>query len=424
MYNPIISNFAQQWKALTERKEAETPKIPKILKALPIIRWSEAFIDHLNRKIGARTIPLAYVIRQNATPPAVVPPLETSLPHSAEHGSVEADLIARALHTHPLYRDDNAEVYFDLEQALRGTSYIASIKPFQRSRNGRDAFFAVQNQYAGEDKWQAELKRQQDIVHNRLWKGQSNFTLDRFIAQHRNAFVMMQECANHVPFQLPNEFTRVTHLLDNIQCDDASLQAAMALVRNDRAVAPVPGKMNNFEDAAAFIIPHDPVAKKRRATQKRNQVTVASADAEENKRQKSEALISSTSAKTSVGKTGVELRFYKRKEYNALTKEQKHELWQWQQNNKAKRNSTSKTSSTKDAKNNDIAAAVAKELNKRKEAEETENEQQANFEKYIMSIVAKQSSKVTASSMQSQVEESPKVTINSILKRVKRPGKK
>ena len=228
----------------------------------------------------------------------------------------------------------------------------------------------------------------------------------------------MQECANHVPFQLPNEFTRVTHLLDNIQCDDASLQAAMALVRNDRAVAPVPGKMNNFEDAAAFIIPHDPVAKKRRATQKRNQVTVASADAEENKRQKSEALISSTSAKTSVGKTGVELRFYKRKEYNALTKEQKHELWQWQQNNKAKRNSTSETSSTKDAKNNDIAAAVAKELNKRKEAEETENEQQANFEKYIMSIVAKQSSKVTASSMQSQVEESPKVTINSILKRV------
>ena len=198
----------------------------------------------------------------------------------------------------------------------------------------------------------------------------------------------------------------------------------MALVRNDRAVAPVPGKMNNFEDAAAFIIPHDPVAKKRRATQKRNQVTVASADAEENKRQKSEALISSTSAKTSVGKTGVELRFYKRKEYNALTKEQKHELWQWQQNNKAKRNSTSKTSSTKDAKNNDIAAAVAKELNRRKEAEETENEQQANFEKYIMSIVAKQSSKVTASSMQSQVEESPKVTINSILKRVKRPGKK
>ena len=86
------------------------------------------------------------------------PPLATDLPHSAEHGSVEADLIARVLHTHPLYRDDNAEVYFDLEHALRGTSYVASLKPFQRARNGRDPFFAVRNQYGGEDKWQSELK--------------------------------------------------------------------------------------------------------------------------------------------------------------------------------------------------------------------------------------------------------------------------
>ena len=43
----------------------------------------------------------------------------------------------------------------------------------------------------------------------------------------------MQQCAVHVEFQLPNEYSRVSYLLDAIETTDASLQAAMALVRND-----------------------------------------------------------------------------------------------------------------------------------------------------------------------------------------------
>ena len=151
----------------------------------------KAFVDYCNRKIGSRTIPLAYVIRKDANVPTAAPALDPGFPHSAEHGSVEADLIARASHNHPLFRDDNAEVYFDLEIALRGTSYLASIKPFQRRRNGRDAFMAIKSQYASRDKWQTELKRQEDIVLNRVWKGQGNNTLDRFVGQHQNAFIMM-----------------------------------------------------------------------------------------------------------------------------------------------------------------------------------------------------------------------------------------
>ena len=64
-------------------------------------------------------------------------------------------------------------------------------------------------------------------------KGQSNFSLDKFITQHRNAFVSIQQCSFHVAIQLPNEYTRVGYLLDTIETSDDSLQAAMALVRND-----------------------------------------------------------------------------------------------------------------------------------------------------------------------------------------------
>ena len=61
-WNQIMSNFEIQWKALKERKDEDDPDVPKITKALPIIKWTEAFQDFLNRVIGARMIPLAYVI--------------------------------------------------------------------------------------------------------------------------------------------------------------------------------------------------------------------------------------------------------------------------------------------------------------------------------------------------------------------------
>jgi hypothetical protein len=85
-------------------------------------------------------------------------------------------------------------------------------------------------QYAGEDKWQSELKHQDELLHKRQWKGQSNFSLEKSIAQHRNAFLSMRQFTEHITFQLPNDQTRVSYLLDTIQCNDPGLQAAMAQV--------------------------------------------------------------------------------------------------------------------------------------------------------------------------------------------------
>eukprot|EP00957_Ditylum_brightwellii_P001602 125128-Ditylum_brightwellii.AAC.1 len=64
-----------------------------------------------------------------------------------------------------------------------------------------------------------------------VWKGQSNFSLEKFFAQHCNAYVLMQLCAEHVTYQLPDEFSRAGYLLDVIQCNDAELQAGIANVK-------------------------------------------------------------------------------------------------------------------------------------------------------------------------------------------------
>ena len=130
-WNTMMKNFDVQWTTLKETKGEDSPETPKISKALPVLKWMEAFQDFLNRKIRNRNIPLAYIIQDEPNPPAAALPLAPGQPHSIEHGSVEAELIAWALHTHALFQNDNSDLYFLLEEATWSTPYAASIKPFQ-----------------------------------------------------------------------------------------------------------------------------------------------------------------------------------------------------------------------------------------------------------------------------------------------------
>jgi hypothetical protein len=143
-------------------------------------------------------------------------PLAQNQPHSNEHESVTGDLEVRASHEQALFRDDNAFVYHYLEEATRSTPYAASIKPFQRRKDGRGAWLALLGQYAGNDKWEAEIKIQEAVLHTRTWKGQSHFSRESFLSQHRNAYVSMEACAEHVQYQLPTQHSRIGFLLDAI----------------------------------------------------------------------------------------------------------------------------------------------------------------------------------------------------------------
>ena len=270
------------------------------------------FKDHLSRVIGVHKIPLAYVIRDNVTVVAPAPTLATGFPHSTVHGSVEAEMIFRASHSHVSYAEDNSKVYYLVEEATRATQYAATIKPYQRGKDGRGAFLALVTQFAGRDKWEAEFTKQDDLLHTFKWKGQSNFPLERFVAQHRNAYVMMQQASTHVPHQLPDERKRVGFLLDAIESNDASLQAAMASIRADDT-----GTRQNFEAAVALILPQDPVAKRKKEKRKHPEVDGVTAE------------ISAVGGKPATGKSGVEYRYYTGEEYSKLNKEQKNELREW-----------------------------------------------------------------------------------------------
>ena len=124
----------------------------------------------------------------------------------------------------------------------------------------------------------------------------------------------MTQAADHVPFQLPNERTRLTYLLDAIQCNDATLQAALAAINMDNDPN---GMRNDFEKAATYLRPLCPVAKRRKTTGNVN-ANVSSA-----------AGLSKTGLKDGIGTTGVQLGYYTGTEYAKLSTEQRQELYEW-----------------------------------------------------------------------------------------------
>jgi hypothetical protein len=412
----VMKNFEIQWKALKVKQKEDPPETPKISKALPVIKWTEAFRDFLNRVIGVRTIPLCYVIRDNVNVPVVAPALAQNQPHSNEHESVEGELVERASHEHALFRDDNASVYHFLEEATRSTAYAASIKPFQRRKDGRGAWLALLGQYAGNDKWEAEIKMQESVLHTRIWKGQSNFTLESFICQHRNAYVSMEACSEHVQYQLPNEHSRVGFLLDAIQNSDAGLQAAIASIRTDDGPT---GKRNNFEAAATHLLPYDPVAKKRLSGNKRGAETISTVTGVMDDVQ----ISSTTGGKPAIGQTGVHLRYYKKKEYDKLSKEQQDELREWRKSLNFKPvtkpdGKEKKKSYTK----KQLAALVNKKVKYQIDKSSEETKTQDDTKAYIMSLIKETLEQKGATSMpKSQASAVSVPTLNSILKRAKNP---
>ena len=136
------------------------------------------------------------------------------------------------------------------------------------------------------------------MLHARVWKGKSNFSLEKLIQQHRNAFISMQSCTEYVQYQLPTEHTRLGYPLSVIQCNDSGLQSAMASVQINTGQLV---KRNSFESTDTYLLPYDPVAKKRTYNKKGSTEISDTSKVE----------VYSFGTNTSIRKTGVHLRYHK-----------------------------------------------------------------------------------------------------------------
>ena len=204
-------------------------------------------------------IPLMFVIRKNHLPtPAACPANAPNKPHSNIYGSVKEELIQRCSHDHPSFSDDNESVYLKLEEATRDTKFSTTIKSFKK--DGRGAYMALIAQHAGDDKWQDILRKGLHILHSQKWNGQSNYSLEKHCQAHRSAYNSIVEAAMHIPYEVPNEHSRVSFLLESLNCKDPELLAATAFIKQNHDLQ---GPRFHFEAAVACILPEDPVARRR-----------------------------------------------------------------------------------------------------------------------------------------------------------------
>lgn len=172
--------------------------------------------------------------RDVVVPPVPITPAASNQACRLEHGFLEVDLIARASHSHCLYKTDNRGVYFKIEEVARATIHADYIKTFQRFKDGRAVFAALKKEYAGVDKWESTLKEMDALLHTCRWGGQNSYTLEKFCQNYRNSYVQIRSCTVCVEYQLSYEHTQVGYLIDTIESQDASLLASIANVRDEK----------------------------------------------------------------------------------------------------------------------------------------------------------------------------------------------
>ena len=106
----------------------------------------------------------------------------------------------------------------------------------------------------------------------------------------------------------------------------------MEMIRNDDGPA---GKLKDFELTAEYLLPYDPVAKRKSSNvSSDSHAFVAESTAK--------ILSTSTSGKPAIGNTGVHLRWHKSKGFGKLSKVQNRELTEWRRSRSDKEGPPSK----------------------------------------------------------------------------------
>lgn len=328
-WTPTLSAFKEEMDAIKIAQNREEPDVPKITKTLQIMEWIKSFQLHLNESYGAWGFPINYVIRDTVAVPAA-PAVAPGKPYSTAHGSLIAEFTARARHGTAQYAQDNERVFAKLYTAVENTSYRAALVPYERQpRNGRGAYLALLTNHLGKDKYQKEIDKWSEHLMNSRFKGNGLFTLERFISGHRNAYQALVTASQHVEFQLPNEYTRISYLLKAIHTTDPKLLTAIAQVESSTAAT---GPRHKFDECARILQLADPVAK--RSKRPHAQISAVAIDDKTvtwDDDSEQGLTVDIAALKSGIGKTGVHLRFYKWKEYNKLTPAQKQELAAWRE---------------------------------------------------------------------------------------------
>ena len=151
--NSLSTNRLKQLKhhRKTIKNHNNPDSLPEVSKSFDIMKAINMFPTFLCEKIEVNNVALSYVIRYHA-----VLGVPSFLLSNRSYGTgctqLMDELIAHAPHDDPAFAEDNATVLCLLQDVLADTSHMSSMKPFQRTRDGRGAFQDIQRHNMGESK--------------------------------------------------------------------------------------------------------------------------------------------------------------------------------------------------------------------------------------------------------------------------------
>ena len=92
---------------------------------------------------------------------------------------MESELVKLLSWNHPLFKNDNNNVFNRMERALIGTPYASTIVLFRKARDGNKAMAAIISLHAGKDVWEKRIKHSEEYMVQKSWTGQTRQTLVR-----------------------------------------------------------------------------------------------------------------------------------------------------------------------------------------------------------------------------------------------------
>ena len=306
-----IKNFKTLQTIVKNHKDPSD--VPEISKKINIMKAIELIEEYLRGVLGVHDVPLAYIIRPDDNTPAInVNPQRPGLPYGTQYSGYFDEMISCTEHTTAGFAEDSARVLNILVNVLKGTSFEVSIAPFKRNRDGRGAFASLTQHNLGTNRWEHFLEQADKVISTQVWNGRSHrYPLKLHVAKHREAHNNMIRASQFIPFDVPNETTRVRRFLASLQSSDPRVIAAKTTILADDA------KKGDFEEMANFLLIAAPPLKPQNTGGEKHRISA----------------VDSFNKTPHKGKTGVEFRFHSKDEYNKLSTEQKSELYEWRTEN-------------------------------------------------------------------------------------------
>jgi hypothetical protein len=213
---------------LRELKDSEDQAAVKVDPPLINERdWTktmEAIEEHLRANLGETKIPLAYVVREDIEMPAGADP-------SAGYILIQDEMIRRAPHRipahgvpvedqalDPTFQIDNRKVWQILSDLCHDKDCWTYIKPFQRRRDGRGAYWGLWNHYLGPNNVDNMASTAESKLEKSRYYGEKRrHTFEDYVRDQKDQYQILHNLAEKGLHAGIDERSQVRHLVNGIR---------------------------------------------------------------------------------------------------------------------------------------------------------------------------------------------------------------